>query len=350
MPPRSCAPRTCAALRPITRWCWSTASAGIAPPSSTGSAMASPTARRDRTFLRFPSSALKQVEVLRDGASAQYGSDAIAGVMNFILNDANHGANVEARYGGYYAGDGATYAISGNIGLPLTSNGFVNFSFEYGETRSDRPQHPAQRRSGADRRRQHRRQESGAGLGLAGDPGRSEDVHQLGRRPQRDTRALWPRQLRLQDCDRRLLLPQSQYARGRVQRRQRRDTADRRPDAGHRRRARRSRSPTMFPIRRRCAAVFADPNCFSFQEMFPGGFTPQFGGDLKDYAAVAGLARHGRRAHQLGCERGLRLQPRGLLHHQHGERVARARNADDVRPGLVHSGRAQRQLRRRRTS
>ena len=81
-----------------------------------------------------PSSALKQVEVLRDGAAAQYGSDAIAGVINFILNDADHGANVEARYGGYYAGDGATYAISGNVGLPLTSNGFFNFSFEYGES------------------------------------------------------------------------------------------------------------------------------------------------------------------------------------------------------------------------
>ncbi len=51
-----------------------------------------------------PSSALKQVEVLRDGASAQYGSDAIAGVMNFILNDASEGGSLEARYGGYYAG------------------------------------------------------------------------------------------------------------------------------------------------------------------------------------------------------------------------------------------------------
>ena len=80
-----------------------------------------------------PSSALKRVEVLRDGASAQYGSDAIAGVMNFILNDANEGAYLETRYGSYYAGDGDQYAVSGNIGLPLTSNGFANFSFEYGE-------------------------------------------------------------------------------------------------------------------------------------------------------------------------------------------------------------------------
>ena len=53
-----------------------------------------------------PASALKQVEVLRDGASAQYGSDAIAGVMNFILKDASDGSSLEARYGGYYAGDG----------------------------------------------------------------------------------------------------------------------------------------------------------------------------------------------------------------------------------------------------
>ena len=37
------------------------------------------------------------------------------------------------------------------------------------------------------------------------------------------------------------------------------------------------------------ARVFADPNCFSFQERFPGGFTPQFGGDVRDASAVAGL-------------------------------------------------------------
>ena len=80
-----------------------------------------------------PSIALKQVEVLRDGAAAQYGSDAIAGVMNFILKDDSEGMTLEAKYGEYSEGDGQTYAISGNIGLPLTANGFANFSFEYGE-------------------------------------------------------------------------------------------------------------------------------------------------------------------------------------------------------------------------
>jgi len=81
-----------------------------------------------------PSIALKRVEVLRDGAAAQYGSDAIAGVMNFILKDDAEGATLEAKYGEYGDGDGETYAISGNIGLPLTDAGFANFSFEFGET------------------------------------------------------------------------------------------------------------------------------------------------------------------------------------------------------------------------
>ena len=69
-----------------------------------------------------PASALKRVEVLRDGAAAQYGSDAIAGVMNFILNDASSGSTLETRYGSTYEGDGTQYALSGYIGLPLTQN------------------------------------------------------------------------------------------------------------------------------------------------------------------------------------------------------------------------------------
>ena len=78
-----------------------------------------------------PSIALKRVEVLRDGASAQYGSDAVAGVMNFVLKDAAQGGAVETRWGQYYAGDGDTHTIAANFGLPLTKNGFANFSFEY---------------------------------------------------------------------------------------------------------------------------------------------------------------------------------------------------------------------------
>ncbi|WP_076417045.1 TonB-dependent receptor [Colwellia sp. UCD-KL20] len=78
-----------------------------------------------------PSVALKQVEVLRDGAAAQYGSDAIAGVMNFVLKDASDGGSVSVRRGEYYEGDGGSTVIDGNVGMPFTKDGFVNLSFQY---------------------------------------------------------------------------------------------------------------------------------------------------------------------------------------------------------------------------
>lgn len=80
-----------------------------------------------------PAIALKQVEVLRDGASSQYGSDAIAGVMNFILKDDAHGGTVSARYGSTYEGDGDNYQIAANFGVPIGNHGFANFSAEFGE-------------------------------------------------------------------------------------------------------------------------------------------------------------------------------------------------------------------------
>ncbi|RVT45210.1 TonB-dependent receptor [Rheinheimera sediminis] len=78
-----------------------------------------------------PSIALKQVEILRDGAAAQYGSDAIAGVINFRLKDAAEGGSFEVKTGQHYEGDGDLRQVSGNIGLPFTDNGFANISGEY---------------------------------------------------------------------------------------------------------------------------------------------------------------------------------------------------------------------------
>lgn len=81
-----------------------------------------------------PSIAVKNLEVLRDGAAAQYGSDAIAGVFNFILKDANKGAEIQAQVGQWYGrnyGAETDYKIAGNIGLPLTKKGFLNVSGEY---------------------------------------------------------------------------------------------------------------------------------------------------------------------------------------------------------------------------
>lgn len=78
-----------------------------------------------------PSIAIGQLEVLRDGASANYGSDAIAGVLNFRLRTDRDGATIIARYGQYYRGDGEDYLLQGNVGLPFTADGFVNISGEY---------------------------------------------------------------------------------------------------------------------------------------------------------------------------------------------------------------------------
>jgi len=79
-----------------------------------------------------PSIAIKSLQVLREGATAQYGSDAIAGVLNYGLRDNKTGFEAIARYGQYYDhGDGASKQISANLGLALGDRGFVNLSGEY---------------------------------------------------------------------------------------------------------------------------------------------------------------------------------------------------------------------------
>ncbi|WP_423186461.1 TonB-dependent receptor plug domain-containing protein [Alishewanella sp. d11] len=78
-----------------------------------------------------PGIALKQVEVLRDGAAAQYGSDAIAGVINFVLKDNADGGTIEVKQGEYYEGDGSSTELAANFGMPLTQDGFVNVSLQY---------------------------------------------------------------------------------------------------------------------------------------------------------------------------------------------------------------------------
>ena len=81
-----------------------------------------------------PALALERMEILRDGAAAQYGSDAVAGVMNFILKDDAEGMTFEARTGEYSEGDGALVQLMGNIGLPLGDDGFLNITGSWMES------------------------------------------------------------------------------------------------------------------------------------------------------------------------------------------------------------------------
>ena len=79
-----------------------------------------------------PSGAVQRIEVLRDGAAAQYGSDAIAGVINLSLNNASQGGTISATAGVSREGDGLTFKASVNQGFKLGgTGGFMNLTAEY---------------------------------------------------------------------------------------------------------------------------------------------------------------------------------------------------------------------------
>lgn len=80
-----------------------------------------------------PMSAIDHIEVLRDGASAQYGSDAIAGVINIILKQGAAGGDVQISGGQYSAGDGRQWQGSANFGVPLGGDkGWLRFALQSG--------------------------------------------------------------------------------------------------------------------------------------------------------------------------------------------------------------------------
>ncbi len=236
-----------------------------------------------------PAIALKQVEVLRDGASAQYGSDAIAGVMNFLLRDDDNGASIQAKYGTFYEGDGDQISVAGNIGLPLTSSGFANLSFEWGET--DPTDRSVQRNDAA-------------GLIAAGNTAVGNPAQIWGSPMIEDEIKLWGN-FGIDLSSGTQLYSHANYVtktveggfyfrnpntRGSVFSGDGGSTlliGDLTPNDA-------ATCPTVtitnnVPDPTALGQVFSDPNCFSFQEIFPGGFTPRFGGDVEDVALTAGV-------------------------------------------------------------
>ncbi|KPP82869.1 MAG: TonB-dependent receptor [Oceanicaulis sp. HLUCCA04] len=97
-----------------------------------GTGHATTSGSQGQDFNMIPPIALGSIEVLRDGASAQYGSDAIAGVINMTLRDSNEGASFIGHAGQFFDG-GDVLDAQGNIGLPLSENGFINLSFQLTE-------------------------------------------------------------------------------------------------------------------------------------------------------------------------------------------------------------------------
>ncbi len=102
-----------------------------------------------------PMSAIERIEILRDGASALYGSDAIAGVVNIVLKEKTDTLDVNLNTGMHYAQppsslarkdttfDGESVQINGNLGAKLGQDGFVNFTVDYlTKQRTNRPVDP----------------------------------------------------------------------------------------------------------------------------------------------------------------------------------------------------------------
>ena len=242
-----------------------------------------------------PAIAVRQVEVLRDGAAAQYGSDAIAGVVNLQLNDDRSGGSVEVRSGRFYDGGGDNYAVSANAGLPLGDHGFANLSAEIGNT-------------GATSRSVQR---TDAALLISAGNTHVRDPAQVWGSPEIEgDLKLWGNFGRFFGDDTQLY-GHANYARERVTsgfffRNPNTRSAVFSADGGETLLVGdvldaqdgvadgSSNCPTVrvlngLPDQAALARVFADPNCFSFQELFPGGFTPSFGGVATDGSVVAGV-------------------------------------------------------------
>ena len=258
-----------------------------------------------------PSSALKQVEVLRDGAAAQYGSDAIAGVVNFVLKDADEGGMFEARYGSYYEGDGDMMQVSGNIGLPLSENGFINLSAEY--RTSDPTSRSVQR-------------DDAAALIAAGNTFVADPAQIWGSPEIKDDIKVFAN-LGLELSDNAEAYMFGNYAEREVEGgfyyrnpHNRGGVNDGGTDAdgnqlllvGDLTGDMSGNCPTDILVGdnvlqnpRYIEEVANNPDCFAFNEMFPGGFTPRFGGTVQDMSLVFGT--RGELANEIGYDVSLNL-------------------------------------------
>ena len=241
-----------------------------------------------------PAIALDRLEVLRDGASAQYGSDAIAGILNFVLKDGSSGTTVDARWGSHYEGDGDVLTLAGNVGLPLTADGFANLSFEWKDSEpTDRAVQRGDAQDLVDAGNAHVRQPTAQ---IWGSPEYSGDYKLFGNFG--------------------VDLPNGAevYAFG--------NWAERQVEGGfyfrnpHTREGvfkgdplpdgtatikvadlsgnRSANCPPIpivghAPAAEALAAVRGHPDCYTLYEKFPGGFTPQFGGYIDDRALAVGL-------------------------------------------------------------
>lgn len=248
-----------------------------------------------------PAIALARVEVLRDGASAQYGSDAIAGVINWIMLENNDGIVAEYKTGQFYAGDGTVHQFGINVGMPLTDSGFLSLSLEYAETDStSRSEQRFDARAledlgapGIPNPAQNYGQPSISGearffANAAFDVGSNSEIYAFGNYATRNLRTefFWRNPNSLTNIftvgPDRLVFDLTADGSGNC------------PTAG---------TPGaiphpnfFFPTQAEydadlinLAALAADPDCWTVNEIYPAGYRPDYGAEIVDYSFFTGL-------------------------------------------------------------
>lgn len=243
---------------------------------------------------QIPPIALRQVEVLRDGAAAQYGSDAIAGVVNFLLKENNSGMSFETKQGEHTDGnDGELSYWAGNIGLPLGEDGFFSFSFDVVDSnKTDRAKQrgdalaliaagntfvrtnpPVMVRGLPDTNTINTFYNAGIDLSP------SQEVYAFGSYSERETdlgffyRNPENRGGIFTRGSNQLFIDESGNGTGNC------------PVIP---RGINSQTGVTSSLAARSAGL-ADPDCFTFLEWFPGGYTPDFGAGIRDFSQVAGI-------------------------------------------------------------
>jgi len=241
-----------------------------------------------------PAIALDRLEVLRDGASAQYGSDAIAGIMNFVLKEDDSGFTLDTKWGSHFEGDGDALTIAGNAGFGLSDAGFANISFEFKE--QDPTSRSVQRadaqgliNAGNTSVRQPAAQIWGApeisddfkifgNFGI--DLGGGAEAYMFGNWAERQVEGgFYFRNPHTRGGV--FLGPTLADGRSSVK------VADLSGDMS-------GNCPAVgitnnVPAADALASIRNNPNCYSLIEKFPGGFTPQFGGYVDDISLAGGV-------------------------------------------------------------
>lgn len=245
-----------------------------------------------------PSIALKQVQVLRDGAAAQYGADAVAGVINFIMDDSDEGGRVDLRFSSTYEGDGDTYVAAATYGTKLGDTGFVRFSGEYSDaamtTRAvQRGDAAALQEAGfpnvpdpATRFGTPKVQDNiKAFVNFGAENGLGGEFYGFGGYAEK---TVFVDFFYRNPTDREAVFTSgSNYLIG-----------DMKPDDGITCPGGIDFDTGLIPdpigvgdadAEDRLADVFADPNCFSALEYYPGGYSPYFGNKVKDLYGTLGM-------------------------------------------------------------